>query len=77
MNILRVVVMGAALMLLSESSLWACGSRALPAPQQYVPQTPQSVDLASVGKGVRMAGAGLGGALLAATVTWSLMRRRK
>jgi len=65
----------------SGTSLLACADftpppLTPPAQQQYGPQTHQPVQLAAANEGMRLAGAGLGGALLAGTVTWSLMRRR-
>lgn len=79
---MRCLYLGAAVMLLSLSSastLLACLDHT-PKPQptqQYVPQSqPENVQLASTGDGMRMAGAGFGGAVIAGAVAWSVARRK-
>jgi len=75
---MRCLYVGAAaltLALSSAGSAWACRDEFVPPPlnppaqQQYVPQNQAPVQLASAEEGMRLAGAGLGGALLAGTVT--------
>ena len=63
-----------AMVLFSGSSLQACGSNEPPLPvqeQQYVPQPPPSAQ-----EGLRLAGAGLGGAIVAGSIAWSVARRK-
>ena len=63
-----------AIVTLSGSSLLACGSNEPPQPveqQQYVPQSPPSAQ-----EGLRLAGAGLGGAIVAGSIAWSVARRK-
>ncbi|MCE9556708.1 MAG: hypothetical protein K8T91_25440 [Planctomycetes bacterium] len=77
MRCLTMVAAVALLSLSSASTLSACDDRGSEPAQQYVPQSqPESIQVAAVGEGVRMAGAGFGGAAIAGAIAWSVARRK-
>jgi hypothetical protein len=67
-------------MALSSSSVVLACADYNPPPQpvqQYVPQSPPApAQLASAFEGLQLAGAGVGGAIVAGSIAWALARRK-